>query len=170
VSESTPDLTQRLQFLSRVIGKERDLLVRTDGLLFDPGLMTPERVADLTTDEASSERVDAFVTRFGRLQDTLGDKLLPALLTAVDGRSGPLIDNLNRLARLGWLDNPADWLQVRRLRNMMVHDYVEDPMVLCDALNEAHRAVPMLIDASHRWIDALRSRGLLGSLGDRPAE
>lgn len=29
---------------------------------------------------------DAFVARFSRLQDTLGDKLLPALLKVLDGR------------------------------------------------------------------------------------
>jgi hypothetical protein len=29
---------------------------------------------------------DAFVARFGRLQDTLGDKLLPALLKVLDGQ------------------------------------------------------------------------------------
>lgn len=155
------DPTARLRFLARVVGKESDLLGRTDRLLFEGGSITLSQVKDLAVDEALSERVDAFVSRFGRLQDTLGDKLLPALLTAVDGHSGPLIDNLNRMERLGWLDDPVGWLRVRRLRNMMVHDYVEDPLVLCDALNEAHIAVPMLVGAAHRWIEELRSRGLL---------
>jgi len=35
---------------------------------------------DLENNIELAERVEAFVARFGRLQDTLGDKLLPTLL------------------------------------------------------------------------------------------
>ena len=37
-------------------------------------------VESLENSEDHSVTLDAFVSRFGRLQDTLGDKLLPALL------------------------------------------------------------------------------------------
>jgi hypothetical protein len=42
--------------------------------------MDAARAGTLRQDPEMSERVDAFVARFGRLQDTLGDKLLPRLL------------------------------------------------------------------------------------------
>ena len=42
--------------------------------------MTPERASSLPTDAVPAEQVDAFVARFAGLQDTLADKLLPALL------------------------------------------------------------------------------------------
>ena len=42
-----------------------------------------ERAATLPTDGLLSERVEAFVSRFSRLQDTLGDKLIPQLLMAL---------------------------------------------------------------------------------------
>ncbi len=69
----------RLQFLVRVVGKECRHLAATDQRLF----LTPfgrDDVRRLETDPDLAERVEAFVGRFGRLQDTVGDKLLPALL------------------------------------------------------------------------------------------
>ena len=63
--------------------------------------MTVERALRLRTDVELSERTDAFVARFSRLQDTLADKLLPELLGWLAGPVGPAIDNLNRAERLG---------------------------------------------------------------------
>jgi len=68
----------RLQFLSRVVRKECALLAMTDRRLF-ANAFTAEQAAHLEQDPDLAERVDAFVSRFGRLQDTLGNKLLPLL-------------------------------------------------------------------------------------------
>lgn len=46
------------------------------------------RARSLAHDVDLAERVDAFVARFGRLQDTLADKLLPALRGEVGRRFG----------------------------------------------------------------------------------
>ena len=53
--------------------------------------------------------MEAFVGRFGRLQDTLGDKLLPAYLAAEGEFPGTALDNLDRAERLGLLPS-ADGL------------------------------------------------------------
>jgi hypothetical protein len=60
-------------------------------------------VKQMDSDEDLAERVEAFVSRFGRLQDTLGDKLLPNLLVFVGERPATVIDNLDRAER-PWLD------------------------------------------------------------------
>ncbi|NWG73470.1 MAG: hypothetical protein HXY24_02495 [Rubrivivax sp.] len=99
------------------------------------------------------ERVDAFVARFGRLQDTLADKLLPARLDWLAEPVGPAIDNLVRAERLGWLQSTDAWLEIRRLRNRMIHEYVRDPAELAQALERAHAAVPMLRAAAQRMAD-----------------
>lgn len=136
----------KLQFLLEIAQLERAHLGHTDGHLFlQP--MTPERVLKLRTDQDMAERVDAFVARFGRLQDTLGDKLLPELLMALAEPLGPAIDNLIKAERFGWLASVDDWLLVRKLRNRMIHDYVRDPTELAQALQAAHEAVPMLFAA-----------------------
>lgn len=102
------------------------------------------RAASLESDIDLAERVDAFVARFGRLQDTVGDKLLPRLLAELAEPVGPAIDNLARAERLGWLSDVEQWLAMRRLRNLMVHEYVDKPAELAAAVSAAHAFVPAL--------------------------
>lgn len=106
----------RLQFLTRVVRKECRHLVSTDQRLFDTPF-TLERAKLLETDIDLSERAEAFVGRFGRLQDTVGDKLLPILLIALGETPASAIDNLDRAERLGLLDSIDDWITMRQLRN-----------------------------------------------------
>lgn len=81
-----PEATlQRLQFLCRVVEKECKHLQQTQQRLFTPHF-TLDLITQLDQHPDTSERVEAFVARFGRLQDTVGDKLLPALLAQAHQR------------------------------------------------------------------------------------
>jgi hypothetical protein len=111
---------------------------------------TIERARQIAEDETLSERVDAFVSRFGRLQDTIGDKLLPAYLAAHGERVATFIENLDRAERLGLIDDAQAWFDMRKLRNQMVHEYIEDPAVLASALQAGHDFVPALVAAATR--------------------
>ena len=91
----------------------------------------------MAADPLLAERLDAFVARFGRLQDTVGDKLLPSLLMALAEPVGPAIDNLDKAEKFGWIESTEDWMEMRRLRNQMVHEYIEDVAVLASALRVA---------------------------------
>lgn len=54
------------------------------------------------------------------------------------------MENLDRAEKLGWLPSADTWMMLRKLRNQMVHEYVEDIAILADALNLAHESVAML--------------------------
>ena len=95
-----------------------------------------------------AERVDAFVARFGRLQDTLAGALVPRLLEALLEPVGSVLDNLNRAERLGWIRSASQWAELRLLRNRMVHEYVTDVRELVDALQAAHEGVADLTAAA----------------------
>lgn len=139
----------RLQFLSRVTKKECHYLQETDQRLFaDP--MTLEGLSAIEGDSLLSERLDAFVSRFGRLQDHLGDKLLPQLLLAMAEKTGAAIENLDRAEKLGWIESTDAWLEMRKLRNQMVHEYIEDITILKSALDAGHAFVPILVETATR--------------------
>ena len=148
----------RLQFLNRVVRKECRHLATTDSRLFKESF-TPEQVAQLETDPDLAERVEAFVGRFGRLQDTVGDKLLPLLLSALGEKPSSAIDNLDRAERLGLLASADEWMTMRNLRNQMIHEYVEDPALLADALQTGHSFVSVLIAAAGKMLDEIERRG-----------
>ena len=154
----SPKILNRLQFLVRVAVKERRYLQETDSRLFDTPL-TLERVTQLEMQPDLAERVDAFVGRFGRLQDTLGDKLLPMLLAALGESPAGAIDNLDKAERLGLIRSADDWLSMRQLRNQMVHEYVEDTTLLVNALQSGHDFVPMLVEAANRITGEAQRRG-----------
>lgn len=148
---------ERLRFLLETVLLEAQHLQDTDQRLFAQAF-TAERAATLRGEPLLAERLDAFSARFARLQDTAGDKLLPVLLDSLGEPVGSVLDNLDRAARLGLLVQPSeDWLAARALRNRMVHEYIRDPALLAQAVNEAHRAVPMLtsfVDACQSYVAA----------------
>jgi hypothetical protein len=139
----------RLQFLARVTHKGCQYQLETDQRLFT-GPMTTDLVQKIEMDPLLAERLDAFVSRFGRLQDNLGDKLLPQLLEAMAEPVGAVIENLDRAEKLGWLSSADTWLEIRKLRNQMVHEYIEDLAILTSALQAVHAYVPVLIDTAKR--------------------
>lgn len=138
---------ERLRFLLRVSARQASHLQGTDRRLFS-GPLTAETLHLLDSDPAFAERVEAFASRFARLQDTLGDKLLPALLGIAGETPRSAIENLDRAEKLGWIASADHWMSLRKLRNQMVHEYVEDPVVLADALNLGHESVPALCAAA----------------------
>ena len=95
-----------------------------------------------------AERVDSFVARFGRLQDTAADKLLPELLRQLAEPVRSAVENLDRAEKLGLIEAADRWLEARRLRNRMVHEYQSDPAQLALALNEGHALVRVLLDGA----------------------
>lgn len=143
----------RLQYLTRIVEREVQRLESTDRRLFAQSF-TADVARKLGEDEDLAERVEAFVARFGRLQDTIGDKLLPAYLVAQGERIATFADNLDRAERLGIVDDAQAWIDMRKLRNQMIHEYVEDPLVLASAIDAAHGFVSQLITVARRLIGA----------------
>jgi uncharacterized protein with HEPN domain len=153
-----PAILLRLQFLSRVIRKECKHLLITDSRLFRESF-TLKQAMQLDTDPDLAERVEAFVSRFARLQDTLGDKLLPQLLRALGEKTASALDNLNVAERLGFVDSVDDWMMMRNLRNQMIHEYIEDLAVLVNALQTGHTYVPNLITTANNMLADIEQRG-----------
>ena len=149
-------LKLRLQFLSRVVKKEAYYLQDTDARLFAKALDVSD-LQRIAQDALLAERLDAFVSRFGRLQDTLADKFLPALLDAMAETRGAATENLDRAEKLGWLDSTDD--------NQMVHEYIEDLVILCDSLKAGHAFVKTLVKTADQFV-AQADRRIAASLSE----
>jgi len=137
----------RLDFLVRVVRKEIDHLMYAKEQVFLPDF-TIHDAKSLDANPELALKVEAFTSRFARLQDTVGDKLLPAWLEALGEHIGPVIDNLNKAEKLGVLSSVDDWLAIRGLRNQMVHEYIESFTILTDALNQANAHVGLVVDCA----------------------
>jgi hypothetical protein len=105
---------------------------------------TGESCAALSGDTLRA--VDQFVLRFTKLQDAAWTRLFPALLIVLgepyEDRS--MIDRLDRLEKLGYIDSADHWQEMRVLRNRFAHEYPEEPEKIAANLNLCVQALPSL--------------------------
>ncbi|WP_404357449.1 hypothetical protein [Methylotuvimicrobium sp. KM1] len=139
------EIQARLAFLVRVIEKEIEHLDYADQQVFSSSFNRAS-IENLAHTPEYALKIEAFSSRFGRLQDTLGDKLLPALLTALGEFPKALLVNLDKAEKYGWLTSAEQWIALRQLRNRMIHEYIDDPDIFYSALVAAHNNLSLIKD------------------------
>lgn len=158
--------SQRLAELFRLVDREdRHLLAVRRRLLGDDCTVDAGRVERILGDDTGIDRLESFGAKFSRMQDTIVDKLLPALLRAAGERVAAAIDNLERLDRLGLIGAADEWLEMRGLRNRLVHEYIDRPGDLAPALDRACR----FTDRMHADYGAMREYAITHLHLDLPA-
>jgi len=105
-----------------------------------------------------SEMLDAFVARFSRLQDAIGDKLLPTILKLNLEKVGSQLDNLFRAEKLGWIESADQWIELRGLRNSLIHEYMTNPENLLYALKKVIELGEMLIKTHNLLADNFKNK------------
>ena len=73
-------------------------------------------------------------TRFGKLQDIIGSKIFPIILNLLEEEAVAFIDKLNKLEKLGYIDDANWWIELREIRNKIAHDYPDDHDLICSHL------------------------------------
>ena len=95
-----------------------------------------EKYQILSDDEI--EHIDHFLFRFAKLQDAIGEKLFVLLLELMHEeniKNKPFIDILNRLEQLALLGDKNVWLELRKIRNNIAHEYEDKPQKSAESLN-----------------------------------
>jgi len=90
---------------------------------------------------------DQMAYRFAKLQDSMGEKLLPAILGLAQEPIAPsatFAEKLNRLERIGVIPSAEEWKQLRSARNAIAHEYPDDPALQASAINEFYSAAKRL--------------------------
>ncbi len=103
------------------------------------------RYQQLSDDEI--EHIDQFLFRFAKLQDAMGEKLFIVLLEFLQEeniRNKPFIDILNRLEQIGLLEDKNVWLELRKIRNNIAHQYEGEPQQATEALNAIYTSKALL--------------------------
>ena len=152
---------QRFIQLSQLVAKEALYLQQVEQRFFESQeTITIEWLRiKLNTDEGI-DQLESFTAKFARLQDTLGDKLIPLFLWLAAEPVGTAIENLNRAEKLGLIANVSEWLNARQLRNLLVHDYIEDLAILLESLQQAKVMSIMLIDSGNKIKQYAESIGI----------
>lgn len=103
--------------------------------------------------------LDQLLFRFGKLQDAIGTRLLPATLQLVQEwrDNEPFLDKLNRAEKLGILPSVEQWQLLRELRNQTAHEYPDQPEIARENLRRLIASVPLLENAHQQltsWVES----------------
>ncbi len=82
--------------------------------------------------------LDQIAYRFAKLQDSMGEKVLPLILVLAQepiAASATFAEKLNRLERIGAIPSTEEWKKLRVARNAIAHEYPDDPEMRISAIN-----------------------------------
>jgi len=79
--------------------------------------------------------LDMMTTRFGKLQDIIGLKIFPIILNLLEEDAVAFIDKLNKLEKLGYIEDANWWVELREIRNKIAHDYPDDHDLICSHIS-----------------------------------
>ena len=129
---------------------KRHLAALDEALVEWQSLATPS-IQALETDSALRRLTDQILYRFTKLQDAMGERLVPATLGWLrePHESWPMRDRLDRLEQLAYLDVNA-WLAWRDVRNRLAHEYPGEAA-------HRHAAVLATVAATAAMVAAYRS-------------
>jgi hypothetical protein len=120
-------------------------------------------VLQLASREDLAEKVEAFVSRFGRLQDHIGEKLLPRFAALLDESPKSLLDVLAYAEKMEWVECAEEFVGARKLRNLLVHEYRSDAEQFLQALMAAREASEMLFGI----VRSVEAQALVFGLADQ---
>ena len=118
-------------------------------------------VQSLASQPELAEKVEAFVSRFGRLQDHIGGKLLPRYAALVSEPAKTQLDTLALAERVGLLNNADVFIAARALRNALVHEYMNDAQAFLENLLAAKPACEMFFNTIESVALELRRLGVI---------
>ena len=97
--------------------------------------LSAPRYGKLSDDEI--EAIDQYLFRFAKLQDTLGKQVFKMIVSEYDDTVDDLtfLDVLNRLEKIGVLEDVNIWKKLRDVRNDISHQYDDEPEEMAEALN-----------------------------------
>ena len=110
--------------------------------------------------ESQIRTLDQLVFRFGKLQDAIGTRLLPAMLQLVQEwrDDEPFLDKLNRAEKLGVLPSVEQWQWLRELRNQTAREYPDNPALTMENLRRLVAHVPMLDEIYQHLVGVANAR------------
>lgn len=82
--------------------------------------------------------LDQIAYRFAKLQDSLGEKVMPLILELAQETipaNATFVEKLNCLERIGAIPSAEEWKKFRIVRNALAHDYPDEPELRTSAIN-----------------------------------
>lgn len=129
---------------------------RIDTLIPEIKSYLPFKESDFD-DTEKIKTIDSFIYRFTKVQDRMGEKFFPLVLLELEEykRSMALIDVLHRLEKLELIDSSDTWIEYRKLRNTLTHEYPDNEDEIIEAINLSIEAYIDMKDIYEKMLERL---------------
>lgn len=67
-----------------------------------------------------------------------------------------MIDKLNKLEKLNIIEDAHVWIDMRKARNIIAHEYPDNPTLISNTLNSIYAYCPLLINIKERLFTQMR--------------
>jgi len=113
--------------------------------------------ASVYEDKEKIKTIDAFIFRFIKLQDFMGDKLFKTLLKSVGEYKDnmALIDCLDKLEKLDIIETADQWMNYRLIRNKLTHEYSSNQQEMLAGIQLAmlyFKEIKNILEAINRYV------------------
>jgi hypothetical protein len=98
--------------------------------------------------EVDAAFLEVVTSRFAKLQDTCGQKIFSLVLacSGEDVSNKTFVDILNMFEKFGFIEDANFWIELRRVRNAVAHEYPDDLETLIIDINAVYcKAKELLI-------------------------
>ncbi|MFH0734332.1 MAG: hypothetical protein V1773_05945 [bacterium] len=110
--------------------------------------------------------IDSFIYRFIKIQDKMGEKLFPYYLRLIQEYKENLafIDILNKLEKFGLIESFQEWIDFRKLRNTLTHEYPGNEEEIIESIKLAVEVYSRINEIYLSIKSDVLKRGLLGGI------
>ena len=91
--------------------------------------------------------LEVILNRFCKLQDLIGAKVFPCIISFFEENSElfSIVDCLNYLAKLEFLIDMSMWVNMRKVRNIITHEYPDKPVIIVEHVTLVMEQLPALL-------------------------
>jgi len=109
--------------------------------------------------------IDAFLFRFIKIQDLMGNKLFREVLDSLGefDDSMSMLDVLDRLEKLELIESADVWMDYRNLRNVLTHEYPDNKDALIQGIKTTAQVFSEMEKCFRHVVSYLDHRGLLNA-------
>lgn len=109
--------------------------------------------------------LDQYIFRFSKTQDLIGSRIFPLTLQtlAEPVEDKAFIDVLNRLEKLNIIDSAQNWIELRKIRNDIAHEYPSNLNERIEGINILFENLPTFRQILDRCSQVLEEHGLKNS-------
>lgn len=149
-------MNEKIAAIELVANMHEHRILEALSYLSDLFPVSEQSIQSLSHDQVLN--LEMFTSRFAKLQDYLGSTVIDLFfeVTEENVKGFTMIDKLNTLEKLHIIPDAHLWRDMRKARNIIEHEYPDNPQLIANTLNDIYELYPTLISIKNHLFKKIR--------------